>query len=181
MSRNLRVYRRDLALYALAGSSEPLMASELADYMVELTRSEAHPDHCRSGIDSATASGVLRSLSNEKLVVQDGEKTDRRAGRPAPTWKYAMGKEAAKRVRMPEPPPSGAPLTSQLRGQEQKEDPYEGLNRTQMYALLEVGDMAIQELARLQQESMQILQRTSEFASRVRLKLVAAGLEDRLP
>jgi hypothetical protein len=190
MSENLRIYRRELALYALAKSIEPLMASELVELMRSLSESEAHPEHCMKALDTLTVSGVLKRLENEALAEQSGTKRDRRAGADRPAWRYSLGRAAAQKVSMPDPPPPPSttqmlppplPRTEPTLAQEWDESRYDNLTRSQLYALLEVGDMALMELARLQQESLLSLQRAAALTGRIRTRLVEAGLGGRLP
>ncbi|WP_202842025.1 MarR family transcriptional regulator [Luteimonas saliphila] len=177
MNENMRTYRRELALYALANSTEPMMSAELAEFMCTLAEGEEHAAHCTQGLDAAAVAGVLKRLENEGLVVQGEPKRDKRAGVPRPSWRYALGPAEAKRVTLPEPPPRG----SRTATPEPAPNPYDDLSKPQLYALLEAGDAALLELARAQQESLQTLQRTADVCSRIRQRLVAAGLEDRLP
>lgn len=181
MSESLREYRRGLALYALAHAKSPMTAAETAAAMGELAMGEGHPPACWSNLDAPTVLGILRSLENAGLVIQSDERRrDTRNGRPAPTWDFVGTAAARKAVSMPEPPPKGAPRRALDQAPASGGD-YHDLTRPQLYALLEVGDLALQELARMQQEGLQTLQRASEFNGRIRQKLVSAGLEDRLP
>jgi len=181
MSENLRDYRRGLALHALAHGAEPMTASELAEAMGSMSMAEGHPATCWRGIDGPSTLGLLRALENAGLVEQTGEtKRDSRSGRAPPTWRYAPGGAPAKQVPLPHPPADLAAQSLQAQAPDDHAR-YGDLTRPQLYALLEVGDMALLEVARMAQESIQGLNRVADFAGRVRHKLVAAGLEDRLP
>jgi hypothetical protein len=174
MSENLREYRRGLALYVLASQKQPLTAADLVEAMNTTAMNEGHPEDCWRSFDAPGAIGVLRALENARLVEQGEKAWDGRAGRETPTWRYALGPVAAQKVRLPEPPP--ARPARAVAAAATPEDPYAGLDRRQLYAMLEVGDMAMAELARLQAEGFASLQRSLQVNARIRLRLAEVGL-----
>lgn len=180
MTENTREYRRGLALAALAAAPEPLTAAELAEWMRTLAKAEGHPSALWSSLNGLDAAGTLRILENAGQAQQHGEKHVPKQARSAPTWRHSLSKEEARAVPMPDPPAPPAP-----EGMSALPDTrYAALSRPQLYAMLEVGDLAMGELARLQQEvlrGMETLQQSAAVNARMRRILVEAGLEEHLP
>lgn len=174
MSTGMREYRRGLALYVVAHSREPLTAGEVAEAMGTTAMGEGHPSSCWQDLEAPAALGMLRALENAGLVEQTGDtKRDSRSGRTPPTWRYAMGSVAAKRVLLPEPPapsPAARALAAQAPAPADA-SPYAGMTRQELYAVLEVSDLYTTACA-------QFMQQVADLNSRARRILAAAGLAD---
>ncbi len=164
----IRDYRRELVLYVLAHTQSGT-AAELAAKAQGSAEAEGHPRRLWQGLIPTEVAGILRVLVNQRVAVRAGEQREGRSGLDRPVWRYALSREAAQRVEMPEPPVDAAASDA---------SPYAGMTRTQLYALLEVGDIAMAELSRLQQEFMSTLQQSMRVNARMRQRLAEVGLMD---
>lgn len=182
MSTALREYRRALALAAMDHATEPVTAGELTEMMGLYAQAEGHPPHCWRSLNGSEVSGVLRTLEGDGSVVRAGGRRDGRAGRDAPLWRLSghMRGEVSHVMAMPSvddldeeeeelPLQASAPPASVPPAPAEEPSPYGGMNRLQLYALLEVGDR----LAGVQARHMRELQDTTSWA---RAKLAEVGL-----
>lgn len=165
MSKELKQYHRELALYVLGRArGRPLAADEVTECMLSLAQHEGLPKPCWAGINPQSVAGMLKSLQNAGLAEQLPDAARHaRAGRAAPAWRLAPGQ--------PNPPMPLPPDDEGLAGQPAKvEDPYEGLSRQQLITLLKVHEDLAETMGRFKVQMADFQQELERKAEDARME-----------
>ncbi|MGH8028036.1 MAG: hypothetical protein ACREO0_15055 [Pseudoxanthomonas sp.] len=162
---DLKQYHRALALYCLQTASEPMTAGDCAELMQTTAMGAMHADPCWKRIDAGKVAGTLKALTNQGFVMKAPQAKNARAGRMQERWVIDA---ATPRQALPDCPDFAPPATP--KAAPVAADPYDGLSRAQLLALLQVhGDIA-ECIARFKAELASIENRALGL-------LAAAGLE----
>lgn len=140
----LKLYHRELALYCLQSSDQPLTSGECAELMQTTALSAMHEDLCWKRIDAGKVAGTLKALVNAGHAIKADPLHNARQGRPQERW---VQNHDSPRALIPEcpaerqaPPPASNPQSlSPALGA----DPYQHLTREQLLALLQLQDDAL--------------------------------------
>ena len=157
---------QDLLLAALHRSPKPLSAADALDQAIGLGMAEGWPETVWLAKDARAAAALLRSLCDAGLAVKSGESKDGRAGRMAPVYEPAGG-------RQPSRPIGKAP-------EKARRHTLDGLSRVQMHAIFDGLNDALEVYATKHQELSRFMlvqqQHIASVAARVKRQLVAAGV-----
>lgn len=125
-------YHRGLALAALHRWERPATAGDVAEHMGALALAEGHPKAYWVAINAQVAAGAIKALEGLRQVERGADVRNARAGRPEPTWQVIGNRNASYPIPHPQddaPPEPAKP-----------ENPYVGMSKPQLYALLGVHD-----------------------------------------
>lgn len=172
-SEDLKVYHRELALYCLQSSDQPLTSGECAELMQTTALNAMHDDLCWKRIDAGKVAGTLKALANAGHALKAAPVRNGRLGRDQERWQ--QNHESA-RAALPEcpaeaqahaPAPASCPQNlSPALGS----DPYQHLTREQLLAVVRIQDEVCEIAARFTLE-------LEAWKNRARVSLAAAGTE----
>lgn len=164
-NEDLKLYHRQLALYCLQSTDQPLTSGECADMMQTAALNAMHDEPCWKRIDAGKVAGTLKALVNSGAALKADPARNARAGRDQERWTQ---NPIAERVDLPEcpgesePPPRAQVLVAS--------DPYQHLSREQLVAMMLVHDELGVAIANFKSE-------LNDIEQRARRQLAAVGLE----
>lgn len=170
-AEDLKLYHRELALYCLQSSDQPLTSGECAELMQTTALGAMHEDLCWKRIDAGKVAGTLKALVNSGQALKATPLHNGRQGRPQERW---VQNHASARVAIPEcpaeesaVPPAANPQTLSA---SVGTDPYQHLTRQQLLAVVRIQDEACDIAARFMRE-------LDAWKDRARVSLASAGAE----
>lgn len=155
--------RNELLLSALRRASKPLTSGDVLDVAVGLAESEGWTSAQLANVTRKAVSKRLQNMAEVGLVAESGSVLDEGSRRMTPT--YVIVGHCDPTAPVP-PPPSITERSTP------KESPYDGLEKSQLIALLDVHDSLAQVMS-------QHLQDLAGWRERSRQRLLAVGLGER--
>lgn len=155
--------RNELLLSALRRASKPLTSGDVLDAATGLAEAEGWTPEQLANVTRKAVSKRLQNMAEVGLVAEVGSVLDEGSRRMTPTYMGVGQSDPAAPV---PPPPS---ITERAAA---KESPYDGLEKSQLIALLDVHDSLAQVMS-------QHLQDLAGWRERSRQRLLAVGLGER--
>jgi hypothetical protein len=151
--------RNELLLSALRRATTPLTSGDVLDAAVGLAEAEGWTPEQLASLSRKAVSKRLQNMVDAGVVALASQYFDPVSRRLTPTYTAAVRNPNA----VVPPPPSVAPRAAA------KESPYDGLEKSQLIALLDVHDSLAQCLSRHMQE-------LDSWREKSRQRLLAVGL-----